>query len=113
MPAVVYLSEADVVRGRKVEDDEDVDDILQTLREKTGRDFIVRVHEHKSWRPILGPMVTTRHYQLCAPCGGEWQVINLCTREGGSIFHDDGSTREHVMNYMLGMIAGMDEAKRR
>ncbi|WP_339745579.1 hypothetical protein [uncultured Maricaulis sp.] len=107
MPAIVYLSDADVVAGRVIDGDEDVDDILQTLREKTGRDYIVRIHTHQRWKPVLGPRVVTRHFELCLACGGEWQVVNLCTREGGSIFHDDGHSREHVMNYMLGLIAGL------
>lgn len=108
MPAVVYLSEPEVIRGRTVECDVDVDDILQTLREKSGRDWIVRVHDFLGRKPVLGPRPVIRHFELCVACGGEWQVINLCTKEAGSVFFDDGNSREHVMNYMLGMIAGLD-----
>ncbi|OLF81272.1 hypothetical protein AWH62_00940 [Maricaulis sp. W15] len=108
MPAIVYLSEDKVVAGRRIDGDEDANGLLQQLRNKTGRDWIVLVHVQVGRRPLFGSYPTTRHYDLCLPCGGEWQVLNLCTKSGGSLYDDDGNSREHVMNYMLGLLAGLE-----
>lgn len=117
MPAFTYLSGSYVREYRSVVGDKECNDLLQELRKATGDDWLVGVTRYPR-RPTL--MERLRgiqaqpeiHYTLYADCNGEWQIINCILPEGGSIFHTGKATREAVMNYMLGFVAGIDSERR-
>lgn len=113
MPAVTYLSDREVREWSSVKGDAECDDLLQELRKTTGENWIIGTHERlprKRWFRKQGPPL--RFYTLYADCHGEWQVINLVTPDGGSIFHGSKQSREDVMNFMLGIICGWHDAKK-
>lgn len=118
MPALVCLSQDRVERGRTVPGDKECDDLLQELRQVTGEDWIVLTYTQRHPRGFFDavrgrPPISFLIYSLYADCHGEWQVINCFTREGVSIFNLGAESRETVMNYMLGYVAGIYAAQRR
>lgn len=113
MPALTFLSDNVVRAGRSVKDDKECDEILQDLRRMTGEDWIVRVRRipHRSWaRSFVDP--DRYEYILYADCHGEWQHINMAGPEGGTVFHTHPDSRNAVMNFMLGMICGIQNERR-
>lgn len=112
MPALTFLSD-DVVRaGRSVKDDKECDQILQDLRRLTGEDWIVRVRELPTTRRWLRPAPPVRDYTLYADCHGEWQIINMAGPDGGTVFSLHPDSRNACMNFMLGMICGIQNERR-
>ena len=113
MPAVTYLSDHEVREWSIVKDDKDCNELLQELRSLTGENWIIGTQERwprKRWfRKQAAPV---RFYTLYADCHGEWQVINLVTPNGGSIFHGSSQSREDVMNFMLGIVCGWHDARK-
>lgn len=117
MPAFTYLSDSEVRAWARVVDDKDCDELLQDLRRASGENWIIGVQRletfrkawHRLWHVVSGEH---RHYTLYADCHGEWQVINLVTPSGGSVFHGSGQSREDVMNFMLGYLGGLNRARR-
>lgn len=113
MPAVTYLRDDEVASGRSIPDDKEADELLQQLRNLTGEDWIVMILpiwiRDRWWkRPRQ-----TKRYTLYADCHGEWQIMNLVTPDGGSLFHGGAErSREDVMNFMLGMIAGIHDERK-
>ena len=113
MPALTFLSD-DVVRaGRSVKDDKECDEILQDLRRLTGEDWIVRVREipQHTW-PLGFSKPPIRDYTLYADCHGEWQIINMAGPDGGTVFSLHPDSRNACMNFMLGMICGIQNERR-
>lgn len=113
MPAFTYLSNAQVDRYSIVLGDEECNDILQQLRRATGENWLVRVDVIDRPRRWFRKAPPIRCYTLYADCHGEWQVINLVVADGGSIFVASEHSRDAVMNYMLGYIAGVRAAHKR
>ena len=112
MPGFTYLSDSEVRAWRTVPGDKDCNDLLQEFRQATGEDWVIGVREYDTYKRKwhrLGRKVTgkAKFYTLYADCHGEWQVINLVTPEGGSVFHGSKQSREDVMNFMLGYLAGI------
>lgn len=112
MPAVTYLSDSEVRQFATVPDDKDCNELLQELRRATGENWIVGTYSVRRGRTptdwaLRRPAKVSRHYTLYADCHGEWQVINLVTPCGGSVFHGSEQSREDVMNYMLGVLNGL------
>lgn len=119
MPAVTFLDDWEVRKwDNGVPGDEDLNELLFELRKLTGRQWIVMTRDlpiiKRSWHRLgYYKAGTFKHYTLYLDCHGEWQVMNLCTeRDGGSNFFLSHSSREHVMNYMLGHIAGTESERR-
>lgn len=117
MPAVTYLSDSEVKAGRAVKDDKDCNDLLQEFRQATGEDWIIEVRTYQkartAWQAIRRKLYTEmKVYTLYADCHGEWQVMNLVTPKGGSIFYLSDQSREDAMNYMLGYLGGLHHAGR-
>lgn len=108
MPVATYLNDLEVRRWASVPDDPDFDDILQKLRAMSGENWLCSVHTLRvgRWRKKVRKM-----YTLYSDAHGEWQIINLLTPAGGSVFA--GCTREDVMNFMMGMINGMQWEQRK
>ncbi len=117
MPAFTWLSNDEVARGRRVPDDKECDDLLQELRAATGEDWVILTYPQERPRSVAD-MVLGRGgdpytiYSLYADCHGEWQDINCVTAKGGSIFDKGAESREAIMNYMLGYLAGLQDARR-
>lgn len=116
MPVFTYLSDHEVAAGRSVPDDEECNELLQELRAATGEDWIIIVtpirKERNVWKRLFGMKLETfQSYRLFADCHGEWQVINVITPEGGSVFYIWEHSREAVMNYMLGYLGGLQYAR--
>jgi hypothetical protein len=117
MGAFVYLSDSEVRRWQTVPDDKDCNDILQELRSLSGENWLVGVRQYRlrsTWWEWLrrAPQRWHKVYTLYADCHGEWQVINLVTPAGGSVFHGSGQSREDVMNFMLGCLTGYNGERR-
>lgn len=112
MAALTYLSDDIVRAGRTVKDDPECDEILQELRMVTGEDWLVRVIERPMMR--FGPFGTKpkKTYYLYADCHGEWQVINMPGPDGGSVFAPHPESRTAVMNFMQGIICGVQNERR-
>lgn len=118
MPSVTYLSPEQVRRYSSVPDDKECDELLQEMRHTTNEEWLIEVRT-VSQRP--SPMdrflrrvrPSIRVYTLYVDCHGEWQIIN-CVMPGGrgSVFTGGPATREAVMNYMLGHIAGVFAERR-
>jgi hypothetical protein len=110
MPVVTYLPDYVVKRCRRVINDSECDDTLQVLRAVTGEDWIIEVVERRvkcrAWHGLSHIYERVKFYILYADCHGEWQIINLCTPKGGSVFHNSRQSREDVINFMLGYIGG-------
>jgi len=118
MPLLTFLSEEQVRRFSWVDDDEECNGLLQDLRVATGENWLVRVetwrhYPRSSWffglfaaaEPII-----RREYRLYHDAHGEWQIMNLFNGAGGTAHHDDGKSREHVMNFMLGYLSATESA---
>jgi len=116
MPVTTYLSDQDVRSWQLVPEDKDCDELLQDLRRQTGKNWLISVHNHPKWKLAwhrLWPVKTEeifKAYTLYADCHGEWQIINLVTPSGGSVF--GASCREDVMNFMLGYLAGIHHVRK-
>ena len=107
MPAVTFLSDSEAKRFERVEYDKDCDELLQEMQRLSGRRWLIEVRSHflsRGWFRHAAELVT---YTLYLDCNGEYQVMNLVTSRGGSVF--SRSRREDVMNYMLGYIGGLEE----
>ncbi len=120
MPVTTYVSQSEAAAARSVPGDKECDDLLGEIRRLTGEDWIVRTYPRgKPWTIwhyfMLSPEVEIwRAYEILVDVGGEWQIINLVTENNsGSVFFESKSSREHVMNFMLGYISGMTMQKRR
>lgn len=114
MVCVTYLSDNEVRRFRTVEDDKDCNDILQGLRKLTGEEWLIRVMP-LSYKTGVWPFrkeVSWKLYTLYyGTLHGEYQVINLVNENGSTIFDPTPrNSRCHVMNYMLGYIAGVQSS---
>ena len=113
MPACVYLSDAEERKWSSVAEDKDCDELLQQLRRLTGNKWLVERQEipvrHTSlWKHLFCKSPPPHvEWTLYADLHGEHQVINLVTPEGGSVFYKSTQSRENVMNFMLGYIAGI------
>lgn len=112
MAGFVYLSDSEVSEWRTVPGDKDCNDLLQEFRQKTGENWLIGVREYsirQGWWERLRRVSAQTHksYTLYADCHGEWQVINLVTPRGGSVFNGSAQSREDVMNFMLGCITGL------
>lgn len=113
MPAVTYLSDHVVKQGRTVPNDKDCDELLQELRQATSEDWIIEVIKRPLWKRRWHRLGYRQdgertYYTLYADCHGEWQIINVVTPQGGSVFC--GASREDVMNFILGYLAGLYQA---
>lgn len=112
MPALTYLSDQEVREWAAVPDDKDCNEILQELRSLTGENWVIGRHQVKFARRWFRRPLPITVYTLYADCHGEWQVMNLVTPEGGSNFYGSAQSREDVMNYMLGYIGGIQNARK-
>ena len=106
MPCTTFLSDHQIKQWSHVENDKDCDELLKELNEVSGRLWLVGVQEWFLPRGLFRHAEKRIDYTLYLDCHGEWQVMNMVTPEGGSLFHHTVGSREHVMNYMLGFIAG-------
>ena len=116
MAAFTYLSESEAAAGRTVPGDKECSELLAEARALTGGDWIVRTYKRRdrwSWRRPLAPREPWIAYELLLGLSGEWQVINLVTAGGGSVFFEARDSRSHVMNFMMGLINGWQDAMRR
>ena len=118
MPAFTYLSDSEVREWRSVSDDKECNDLLQEFRKATGEDWLIGVRQwpvrRTFWKWLRRtPITLHKHHTLYADCHGEWQVINLVTPNGGSVFYGSAQSREDIMNFMLGYLAGIDHISRK
>jgi hypothetical protein len=115
MVAVTFLDDHEVRTGRSLPDDPECNALLQEFREATGEDWIIRVRRFPV-RQTLWARLSRRPpeifamYTLYADCHGEWQIINLVTPKGGSVFHGSSQSREDIMNFMMGYLNGIQHA---
>jgi hypothetical protein len=117
MPAMTFLSDWEVRAWASVPDDKDCNELLQSLRKATGENWLIGVTTRQKFRKAWHRMWFVENgdhkfYTLYADCHGEWQVINLVTPNGGSVFHGSAQSREDVMNFILGYLGGIHHASR-
>lgn len=116
MGGYTYCYDHEVKNWENVPDDKDLNELLQDVRNTISKDWYLQVRTHQPrkrwWERQARP--SFKSYTLYWYTGGgiEYQVINLVTPGGGSVFHG-GCTREHVMNFLMGMLNGWDSAMRR
>ena len=104
MPAVTFLSDSEAKRFETVEGDKDCNELLQEMNAKTDRRWLIEVRSFFASRGWFRHAEEIKTYTLYLDCHGEYQVMNLVTPNGGSNF--SYSTREAVMNYMIGYLGG-------
>lgn len=113
MGAFTYLSDSEVSRMTTVNDDKELNELLQEVRQAFGPVWFVEVrvsmaqakkHFWSRHRDLKPPV---KYYTVYFYNGGgiEYQIINLATENGhGSVF--TAGTRSGVMNYFFGMLSG-------
>lgn len=112
MPAVTFLSDHEVREWANVPDDKEADELLQQLRDVSGRNWVIGRHKVRVQHPSLikrlfcKPPAPLTVWTLYLDCHGEWQIMSLATPKGSSIFHYSPESRECVLNYMLGYVSG-------
>lgn len=113
MPAVTYLHDWEVAEGRQVLEDPECNELLQEFRNVTCRDWIIRVHVITEKR-FMRKDRQHRLYTLYNDCHGEWQVMNMVTPPGATTEYYEcwHQSRQAVMNYMLGFMAGIDDERK-
>lgn len=115
MPGFTYCHDHEVKRWETVPDDEELNSLLQDVRNTISTDWYLQVQTMTPRKRLLRKQpasykVYTLYWYTGA--GIEYQVINFITPGGGSVFHG-GLTREHVMNYLMGMLNGWQGHQRR
>lgn len=103
MPCVTYLSDNEAERFRFVVGDEECNELLSKLNKLSGRTWLIEVRNFQASRGWFRRAAEVRTYTLYLDCHGEYQIINLVSDRGGSVF--SYSTRADVMNFMLGYIS--------
>lgn len=112
MPAIVYLPDYVIRNGHIVPDDKECTDLLKEVNNKSNRNWIIEKCPIRVKEKIFSKVKVIYRYNLYLDCNGEWQIINLMTANGGSIFHGGAKgSRENVMNYLMGLANGLDLAK--
>ncbi len=111
MPCTTWLTEQEARDWAVVADDKECDELLQQLRKVSGRNWVIGRAKMESYVGLLGLLFRQRlkvrtFWTLYLDCHGEWQIMNLMTPKGGSLFHLSNQSREDVMNYMVGYIGG-------
>ena len=108
MPACTYLTDEEVKRYSSVSDKE-LDELLQELR---AVDDSWAIQETTAIKKGFWKNTEVKHYTLYYKVQHpEWQVINLATPNGGSVFHYELNSREFIMNYIMGVLNGMQMAE--
>lgn len=97
MPLTTYVNETQARVWRNV-DDKEMNAILQDLRTVSGEDWLIKSNYYFVKEGWFKPKRLLIHYTLMVDVHGEFQVISLCG--------DRESTRQDVINYMLGYAAG-------
>ena len=115
MGAYTYLSDHEAEAGRATGDKE-LDDLLQQVNDLSDDGWRIRVRtyrQRKRW--FRAPAPEAKHYTLYwyTGAGIEYQVINLVTPEGGSVFHDSRQSREDIANFLMGFINGHQDSARK
>ncbi|CAM5397985.1 hypothetical protein AFEL58S_01990 [Afipia felis] len=108
MPAVTFLSDCEAKRFETIDGDKECNELLRAMNLLSGRRWLIEVRSRfvsRGWFRHAAKIVT---YTLYLDCNGEYQVMNLVTPSGGSVFSRSG--REDVMNFMLGYLGGMEES---
>lgn len=111
MPAVTYLNQNDAIKWRTVPDDKDCDELLQQVRATTGEDWIIEVFTHHSKPKLFRKSQPYKFYTLYfgLPGGVEYQIVNLVSPKGGTIFYPTEISRELIMNFLMGLRNGYEE----
>ena len=116
MPAVTYLSDHEQREWSSIPNDKEADELLQELRKTTGEDWLVSVRRVKHNRTLLDILLgrvkgDTFDYQLYCNFAYEAQIINLVGDKGGTVFHSPTSSRECVLNFILGYLSATTRGK--
>jgi hypothetical protein len=109
MAAVTFLSDSEARSYETVEGDKDCNELLQELNHASGRRWLIERRTFYRSRGLFRHAEEIKTYTLYLDCHGEYQVMNLVTPNGGSVF--SYGNREAVMNYMLGHLAGLQEPR--
>ena len=113
MVCVMWCDPEKYAHCRHVPDDNEVDEYLQQLRQATGEDWMINVTEHRHRSRWGVSPKTWKGYELWIGLGAEIQVLNLASKDQWRPPVTDTGSREHVINYMLGYLAGTQAAKYR
>lgn len=106
MPMITYLMDGELKSLRTVPGDRELDELLQQLRGETGDEWLIRSTPVLNKRWFRKPKYSTSYTLYYGLDNGiEFQVINLCNGHGRRVA---GFQREHVINYILGFLAGLD-----
>lgn len=115
MPGYTYLTDQEAQRGLTVPTDKELDELLQEVRGLTGQEWIIRTHDIYFRRHWWSTLEHRYHYTLYWYTGHgiEYQVINLRTPGGGSVFGGSTQSACDIANYLMGVINGWQDAEKR
>lgn len=114
MGCYVHLGETEVrLMNERIVADKECFDLLQKLRSETGKEWIIETRDFVVRRLLQKPHTFTFYglYLRSHPEAFEYQAINLTTTHGGSVFNLTPESRSNVLNYMCGILDGLELAK--
>lgn len=117
MPGYTYLHDGEAERMRSVSSDRELNMLLQEVRNETGEEWVVSERRVPEKRGLFGRLIRPAFWAYTlywyTGAGIEYQVINLCTTNGGSVFGGDQHSRVHIKNYLMGILNGYEYARRK
>jgi len=112
MPITTYISEYEK-RELLTCGDQDIDQLLHEVREKTGDGWYIQAIKGYTRRWFRKPLVNLFYtlYYAYEPGSTEVQVINFCLDHEWSI--NTNVSKAHMVNYLQGYVCGLGHRERR